>query len=38
MVDKETLKQFENIDFNLVQEYIPSKEEVLKQLKKNDII
>ena len=38
MIDKETLKQFENIDFDLVKEYLPSEKEILKQLKKNGII
>lgn len=35
-IDKE-IKQMEDIDFELVKEYIPSKKEILKLIKKNMI-
>lgn len=33
-IDKE-IKQMEDIDFDLVKEYLPSKKEILKIIKKN---
>lgn len=38
MIDKETLKQFENIDFDVVKEYLPTEKEMRKIIKKYGII
>lgn len=38
MLDKETLKQFENIDFDVVKEYLPTEKEIRKLIKKYGII
>ena len=38
MVNEEILKQFENIDFDLVKEYLPTEKEIAKLIKKHDII
>lgn len=38
MLTKETLKQFENIDFDLVNEYLPTEKEIAKLIKKYGII
>ena len=37
MVNEEILKQFENIDFDLVKEYLPTEKEIAK-IKKHGMI
>ena len=38
MIPNETLKQFENINFDVVKEYLPTEKEIIKLIKKHGII